>query len=263
MCSIKPSLISEWLSKRFFPSLLKYMMAVQPTIIDGRHARALTHFVIVNNFPRSQAGLSDVERQKMQHRIDVEIVEKRDQHLTVLKQKSIDRDDDMELESSIVVMDEHSPKPKSAKSVKDLKREDSTSDEEDADAIDDDINRQENFRKLGGDLVEIDLKLNDFGFGLALAGHSNRNRMGTFICGIHPQGAAFENGQLRVGDELLKIHKTVVRGRSHLNVSAIMKKVPNDLAIKVVALRHNSNMEKIAVKKFTQFPVKLDDVVNL
>ena len=85
--------------------------------------------------------------------------------------------------------------------------------------------------------------------------------MGTFICGIHPQGAAFENGQLRVGDELLKIHKTVVRGRSHLNVSAIMKKVPNDLAIKVVALRHNSNLEKIAVKKFTQFPVKLDDVV--
>ena len=198
----------------------------------------------------------------MQHRIDAEFVEKRDQHLTVLKQKSIDRiDDDMELESSISVMDDHSPKPKSAKSIKDLKREDSSSEEEDADAIDDDINRQENFRKLGGDVVEIDLKRNDFGFGLALAGHSNRNRMGTFICGIHPQGAAFENGQLRVGDELLKIHKTVVRGRSHLNVSAIMKKVPNDLAIKVVALRHNSNLEKIAVKKFTQFPVKLDDVV--
>ena len=41
-----------------------------------------------------------------------------------------------------------------------------------------------------------------------------------------------------------------------------MKKVPNDAIIKVVALRHQNNMEKIAVKKFTQFPVKLDDVVR-
>ena len=57
---------------------------------------------------------------------------------------------------------------------------------------------------MAGNLIEIDLKLTDFGFGLALAGHTNRNRMGTFICGINPKGAAFENGQLKVGDELLK-----------------------------------------------------------
>ena len=148
--------------------------------------------------------------------------------------------------------------------VQDLKREVSTSDEEEEgeDIIDDDINRAENFESLGGTVIEVDMKRNDFGFGLALAGHSNRNRMGPYICGIHPQGAAFENGQLAVGDELLKIHKTVVRGRSHLNVSAIMKKVPNDATVKIVALRHKSNLEKIAVKKFTQFPVKLDDVVR-
>ena len=199
----------------------------------------------------------------MQQKMEAELVEKREGHLTVLKKNSIDREDDhhSELESSIVVMDEHSPKPIN-KSVKDLKRQESSSEEEDEDAIDDDINRQENFKKLGGDVIEIELKRNDFGFGLALAGHSNRNRMGTFICGIHPQGAAFQDGQLQVGDELLKIHKTVVRGRSHLNVSAIMKKVPNDANIKVIALRHRNNMEKIAVKKFTQFPVKLDDVVR-
>jgi len=41
-----------------------------------------------------------------------------------------------------------------------------------------------------------------------------------------------------------------------------MKKVPNDATVKIVALRHSNNMEKIAVKKFTQFPVKLDDVVS-
>ena len=53
----------------------------------------------------------------------------------------------------------------------------------------------------------------------------------------------------------------MVRGRSHLNVSAIMKKVPLEATVKVIALRHSSNMNKIAVKKFSQFPVKLDDVV--
>ena len=82
-------------------------------------------------------------------------------------------------------------------------KEDDTSND---DAIDDDINRAENFKSLAGNLIEIDLKLTDFGFGLALAGHTNRNRMGTFICGINPKGAAFENGQLKVGDELLKVY---------------------------------------------------------
>ena len=60
----------------------------------------------------------------------------------------------------------------------------------------------------------------------------------------------------------LQVHKSVVRGRSHLNVSAVMKKVPSEATVKVIALRHQNNMEKIAVKKFTQFPVKLDDVVR-
>ena len=59
-----------------------------------------------------------------------------------------------------------------------------------------------------------------------------------------------------------QIHKNVVRGRSHLNVSAIIKKVPTEATVRVVVLRHSSNMTKIAVKKFTQFPVKLDDVVS-
>jgi hypothetical protein len=35
----------------------------------------------------------------------------------------------------------------------------------------------------------------------------------------------------------MKIHKTVVRGRSHLNVSALMKRVPQDIPIKIVVLR--------------------------
>ena len=56
-------------------------------------------------------------------------------------------------------------------------------------------------------MIEVELRRNDYGFGIALAGHSNRNRMGTFICGIHPHGSAAEVGQLLVGDELLKVIK--------------------------------------------------------
>ena len=91
-------------------------------------------------------------------------------------------------------------------SARELKKEESSEEEDEGvDAADADINLAENFKSLGGTVIEIDLKRNDFGFGLALAGHSNRNRMGTFVCGIHPKGAAFEDGQLQVGDELLKV----------------------------------------------------------
>ena len=41
--------------------------------------------------------------------------------------------------------------------------------------------------------------------GLALAGHKDRNRMGTFICGVHPEGPAAMDGRLQAGDELLKV----------------------------------------------------------
>ena len=53
-----------------------------------------------------------------------------------------------------------------------------------------------------------------------------------------------------------------MRGRCHLNVSAIIKKLPEDATIKIIALRHANNFEKVAVKKFTQFPIELDDVVS-
>ena len=78
-------------------------------------------------------------------------------------------------------------------------------DEEQLEETEEDIIQAENFKKLGGDVIEVDLRRNDYGFGIALAGHSNRNRMGTFICGIHPHGSAAEDGQLLVGDELLKV----------------------------------------------------------
>lgn len=111
----------------------------------------------------------------------------------------------MEMESTVMAVDDIAKKLKKSK-ARDLKKEDDSSDEDEGEAAnEDDINRMENFTSLPGDLIEVDLKKNDYGFGLALAGHCNRNRMGTYICGIHPQGSACEDGRLQVGDELLKV----------------------------------------------------------
>ena len=56
-----------------------------------------------------------------------------------------------------------------------------------------------------GEVIDIELERNEYGFGLALSGHKNRDVMGTFICGIHPKGAAAEEGSLQPGDELVKV----------------------------------------------------------
>jgi hypothetical protein len=80
----------------------------------------------------------------------------------------------------------------------------SNSDDEDEDP-DEKINRTENFNALSGDVIEVELRRNKYGLGLALAGHKDRNRMGTFICGLHPDGPAARDGQLQAGDELLKV----------------------------------------------------------
>ena len=96
---------------------------------------------------------------------------------------------------------------------------------------------------------------------MALTGLRDRNRMGTFVCGIRSE--LKEECPLKVGDELLKVHHNVVRGRSHLNVSAVFKKLPTELQdVHVIALRNESNAEKMAVESVNYFPDPLDDVVS-
>ena len=121
---------------------------------------------------------------------------------------------------------------------------------------------KENFQILRGDLIQTRIKkVGRFGFGLALTGLRDRNRMGTFVCGIRSE--LREECPLKVGDELLKVHQSVVRGRSHLNVSAVFKKLPTDLQdIHIIALRNETNYEKMAVENVNYFPEPLDDVVR-
>ena len=150
--------------------------------------------------------------------MDKEIVEKRDKNLTVFKKSSVDHDDDDENKSSVIPMDLASNSSK----IRDLKQDhdtknvtDAKSDSSEEDDDDEDEMNAESLKKLPGDVVEVELMRNDYGFGLALSGHSNRNRMGTYICGIHPQGSAAENGLFRVGDELIKVKCNFVDFLAH------------------------------------------------
>ncbi|ESO06822.1 hypothetical protein HELRODRAFT_134348, partial [Helobdella robusta] len=59
--------------------------------------------------------------------------------------------------------------------------------------------------------------------GLCLAGNRDLNKMSTFVAGLVPQSTAYEDGQLMIGDELVEVNGQVLYGRSHLNVSAIIK----------------------------------------
>ena len=54
----------------------------------------------------------------------------------------------------------------------------------------------------------------------------------------------------------------MVCGRSHLNVSALIKKVPNDVRVQVVAVRHKKEESNSAIRNFTNFTNRLDDVVR-
>ncbi|OTF73505.1 PDZ domain protein [Euroglyphus maynei] len=43
------------------------------------------------------------------------------------------------------------------------------------------------------------------GLGISLAGNRDRKKMNVFICGMHPKGAAFKDGRLCIGDEILEV----------------------------------------------------------
>lgn len=52
-------------------------------------------------------------------------------------------------------------------------------------------------------LVEVERSAG--GIGLSLAGNKDRNKMNSFICGLHPNRNAAKTGKFQVGDELLEV----------------------------------------------------------
>ena len=137
------------------------------------------------------------------------------------RQSSVERDEDMHSMTHTVAQGHeemvHSrPKAKTLKSVESSDREgdggnddEEEDDEHEADAEAERINRLEQFKKLPGDLIEVTItKDQRYGFGIALSGHKDRNRMGTYICGVNPIGPGSKTSLL-IGDELLKVRVCV------------------------------------------------------
>ncbi|XP_024873680.1 uncharacterized protein LOC112455763 isoform X2 [Temnothorax curvispinosus] len=118
---------------------------------------------------------------------------------------------------------------------------------------------QKKYQNLGHKVVMVTLEKDRRGLGISLAGHKDRNRMAVFVCGLNPKGAAYKNGGLLIGDEILEINGCALQGRCHLNASALIKGMPGTL-FKIIVYRRSKAVDDIAVKPIVQFPPTLDDV---
>ena len=97
--------------------------------------------------------------------------------------------------------------------------------------------------------------------GLSLAGHKDRAIMAVFICGLNPNGIAYKDGRLQVGDELVEVNGNVIHGRCHLNASAIIKSI-GGARVTIIALRREGALQEVAVPPITRFPITLEEQVN-
>ena len=62
-----------------------------------------------------------------------------------------------------------------------------------------------------------------------------------------------------------QVHHSVVHGRCHLNVSAVMKKAPSDHNVRIVALRHDHSEDNgggVAIENFNRFPEVIENNVR-
>ena len=87
--------------------------------------------------------------------------------------------------------------------------------------------------------------------------------MRTFICGLHPRGAASQSGLLGVGDLLVKVGEVAVWDRCHLNVTTIIKNLSSQESVSVTVLRNSSHLTHLSVLPVTHYPLLLDDMVSM
>ncbi|XP_065558725.1 multiple PDZ domain protein-like isoform X2 [Artemia franciscana] len=119
---------------------------------------------------------------------------------------------------------------------------------------------QKRWSELNGELLMVDLDKSSSptGLGISLAGHRDRLKMAVFVCGLNPTGAAYKDGRLQVGDELVEVNGNVVHQRCHLNVSALIKQLSGD-TFKFVIVRRPNALQTVAVPPMTRFPVTLEE----
>ncbi|GAB1610664.1 hypothetical protein Ahia01_001352700 [Argonauta hians] len=112
---------------------------------------------------------------------------------------------------------------------------------------------QNKYVDLAGEIFLVDLNRGSNGLGISLAGNKDRSTMSVYVAGVQPGSAAFNDGRIRVGDELLEVNGQVLYGRSHLNASAIIKGLTQPV-LKVVLLRYENYLDHMAVKPLKLLP---------
>ncbi|KAM7346221.1 inactivation no afterpotential D [Cochliomyia hominivorax] len=93
--------------------------------------------------------------------------------------------------------------------------------------------------------------------GLALAGHSDRQKMGCFVAGVNPKGP-LASVDIKPGDEIVEVNGTVLKNRCHLNASVIFKNIDGERLV-LITSRRKPNDEGISVKPIKKFPPEIDD----
>ncbi|KAI9583748.1 hypothetical protein GQX74_005496 [Glossina fuscipes] len=110
---------------------------------------------------------------------------------------------------------------------------------------------------LMSDLRKVEItKPPNQALGLALAGHSDRQKMACFVAGVNPNGL-FGSADIKPGDEILEANGNVLKNRCHLNASVIFKNVDCDKLVLITSRRKAS--DDMSVRPVKRFPPEVDD----
>ncbi|GAU94334.1 hypothetical protein RvY_06126 [Ramazzottius varieornatus] len=104
----------------------------------------------------------------------------------------------------------------------------------------------EKYGDLGGQILQVTIPRSEAGLGLSLVGNKDRQKMSVFVLVLDDDNPTTKNSGIRPGDELLEVNKMVVRGRSHLNASAMIKTV-RDGEYHLTLLRRPGAVHEMAV----------------
>uniref|UniRef100_A0A1I8GQ12 Multiple PDZ domain protein n=1 Tax=Macrostomum lignano TaxID=282301 RepID=A0A1I8GQ12_9PLAT len=104
------------------------------------------------------------------------------------------------------------------------------------------------YTDANGDILVLNIdKRGQKSLGLSLAGNRDPSVMSVFVCGLIPDGAAVEDGRLKIGDELLEVNNQVLLGKSHLNAAPLINSCKTK-TVKLVVVRRPTNIDDMAVK---------------
>ncbi|KAK2587530.1 hypothetical protein KPH14_003668 [Odynerus spinipes] len=177
-------------------------------------------------------------------------------------EESSEEEDIRELEGNVYTKAGMEISRKSAGNVKRSKEEIEADPEQEDEFGYTQMKVQKKYHNLGHKVLMVKIEKERGGLGISLAGHKDRNRMAVFICGIHPKGSAHKVGELLVGDEILEVNGMVLKGRCHLNASALIKGMAGT-CFKIIVIRKTKGIDDIAVKPLAQFPPILDEATSL